>query len=1014
MRKTRCMFLLACLLVASATQSNATEIQLHSVGGCVEASGATVIVNVDLRNAATPVVGGQFFVQYDSSYLQFVSMEPGSAPFVVEVFEAAPGDGGAGTIDYAVSTVSGAPGTTSDVTMATITFTALQTTCSVSGLLGFRSHTPPNRLSDPLGGEVTATFVDLPPLGDSTQPEITCPIDVVVDATESTDPSNTGVPVATDNCTVAPTLDYTDELFPASCPLTNIIQRTWVATDTCGLQDTCVQSISIRDTDSDGDNTVDCQETSTEIYLNSSPQCYNMVGANVIVTIDLRNAGVPPVGGQFFLQYDASALQFVSAQPGDNPFVVEVYEAVPGDGGSGTIDFAVSTVSGGAGTLADTTMAVLTFTAIGSQCNPSGLLTFRLHTPPSRLSDAEGEEIFTTFFNLNGVQVDVDSPIITCPATAVVPANGSSDPPATGVATANDNCDPDPTIQYSDESSPLACPVVTMIERTWTAEDSCGRIASCVQIVLLFDEDGDNDGTVDCEDNCPFASNPTQDDIDNDGAGDACDCGDGVCHDLENQCDCSVDCGAPPLAETPNASCSDGLDNDCDGQTDCQDFDCAIDLFCSCGNALCTPGENPCNCTVDCGAFSASETIGLNCTDLIDNDCDGLTDCVDADCTSDPDCLCGDAVCLPTEICTCLQDCGSPPVSEAQGVTCTDGLDNDCDNRVDCADEDCSLDLACSCGDAFCTIGENPCNCAKDCGSTAPEVANVNCGDSIDNDCDGLADCADPDCAGDLNNPYCDGDSDDSGTINQLDLLMIGNCVNCDGPQIAACDVNCDGQVNLLDLGDELCLLFFPPEQCCDALHGACLNTSIAQSCVRVPEVVCDLLSGQYLGDDVACPPGTGDCNGNDIGDGCETHCVTDHDCNDYQVCTCDRCICNVCYHQPIEYGDVNCDCVPPNLDDILCVLRGFAHYNDCAAADIHPPCTGQGIINLDDILAVLAAFAGTNPCFLVCGDVSCPVGACCDGASCSLNSPSRCLSDGNTFKGDGSVCPPLGANPCP
>lgn len=50
-----------------------------------------------------------------------------------------------------------------------------------------------------------------------------------------------------------------------------------------------------------------------------------------------------------------------------------------------------------------------------------------------------------------------------------------------------------------------------------------------------------------------------------------------------------------------------------------------------CPNGTCDPGETPCNCPQDCGPPPSSET---NCTDGIDNDCDGYADCADPDCAS--------------------------------------------------------------------------------------------------------------------------------------------------------------------------------------------------------------------------------------------------------------------------------------------------------------------------------------------------------------------------------------------
>lgn len=54
---------------------------------------------------------------------------------------------------------------------------------------------------------------------------------------------------------------------------------------------------------------------------------------------------------------------------------------------------------------------------------------------------------------------------------------------------------------------------------------------------------------------------------------------------------------------------------------------------------------------------------------------------------------CGDGTCGAGEdSCTCPADCGPPPATE---TSCTDGKDNDCDGKIDCADPDCSADPAC-------------------------------------------------------------------------------------------------------------------------------------------------------------------------------------------------------------------------------------------------------------------------------------------------------------------------------
>jgi hypothetical protein len=57
--------------------------------------------------------------------------------------------------------------------------------------------------------------------------------------------------------------------------------------------------------------------------------------------------------------------------------------------------------------------------------------------------------------------------------------------------------------------------------------------------------------------------------------------------------------------------------------------------------------------------------------------------------------FCGDGSCDAGEdACSCAADCGAPPPSETQ---CTLGLDEDCDGLTDCADGDCAADPSCSC-----------------------------------------------------------------------------------------------------------------------------------------------------------------------------------------------------------------------------------------------------------------------------------------------------------------------------
>jgi hypothetical protein len=58
--------------------------------------------------------------------------------------------------------------------------------------------------------------------------------------------------------------------------------------------------------------------------------------------------------------------------------------------------------------------------------------------------------------------------------------------------------------------------------------------------------------------------------------------------------------------------------------------------------------------------------------------------------------FCGDGICDPTggeTPCGCVEDCGMPSIDES---VCDDGLDEDCDGTVDCADADCAAEMFCA------------------------------------------------------------------------------------------------------------------------------------------------------------------------------------------------------------------------------------------------------------------------------------------------------------------------------
>jgi hypothetical protein len=148
-------------------------------------------------------------------------------------------------------------------------------------------------------------------------------------------------------------------------------------------------------------------------------------------------------------------------------------------------------------------------------------------------------------------------------------------------------------------------------------------------------------------------------------------------------------------------------------------------------------------------AGSIAVESGAACKNNLDDDCDGVKDCKDSDCRAALEC------------CT---------VGEAVERSCSDGVNNDCDtNGADCFDPDCKLDPAC-------------------CTAPAGGESGKYCANGVDDDCDGLVDCGDPQCSG--NYDCCVAYLRKNG--QRLTTSESGLCYD-------EFDNDCDGELNCWD-----------------------------------------------------------------------------------------------------------------------------------------------------------------------------------------------------------------------
>jgi hypothetical protein len=528
------------------------------------------------------------------------------------------------------------------------------------------------------------------------------------------------------------------------------------------------------------------------------------------------------------------------------------------------------------------------------------------------------------------------------------------------------------------------------------------------------DPDMDGDSVANEEDNCPWSANPEQGDADDDQVGDACEDdtdGDGTpdtldcaplnpmihagaieaCDGLDNNCnsvvdegfpdtdadslkDCvdqdddndgtadEADCAAQDAAIHPGAQeqC-DGLDNDCDGKVD-EDLGA---LFCGKGECAhtvktCLNGQ-----LQTCDPFAG---IAFETCDGLDNDCNGLVD------EGMGFVACGKGECFHS-VAICQE--GVPvecdPLEGAGAESC-DGLDNDCDGKVD---EEMAL-LACGQGLCFHTVAScqggveyncNPFDGAK------PETCN-----SVDDDCDGqidedlgtstcgLGECLHtaPNCIDgipqlcnplegaspekcDLMDNDCDGFADEDFDLiwcgqgqcfHAVKGCLEGELQECD-PTQGATDEVCDGVDNdcngIIDdgLGTTICG------------QGACLHS--VNNCNNGQEVLCNPLDGSQ---DESCDEIDNDCDGiidNEDAEGCETF-YNDSDQDGYGLSNTSKCLCKAA---PPYSAEVGGDC-----DDGNGSFHPEAQEDCSSGAD--EDCDGE--VNEDCIYTSCKAVLDANP----------------------------------------------------
>lgn len=515
-------------------------------------------------------------------------------------------------------------------------------------------------------------------------------------------------------------------------------------------------------------------------------------------------------------------------------------------------------------------------------------------------------------------------------------------------------------------------------------------------------EDDDGDGSADCADpDC--ATNPhclgseiCTNGFDDDGDGEI-DCDDSDCFD-------SVDC-------RQTERCDNGLDDDGDGQTDCDDSDCVGHP--ACGG--CDPdqslgilaagalrslvvdtaeaaGNAPPSCAGDAPAehvrfevaegfhlrLSVSALSGTLVVALLREEAPGQT------CETD-ELVCravGEDVLQLEEtalgpgsyrvVVSSSETSGSGraqislSVIAASEELCDNGIDDNGDGLVDCADEACAQAPGCiveQCDNGIDDDGDGLADCADpDCAIAAPCLPPEQCDNGIDDDLDGLADCADASCIG---TGTCTG----SACVVNADLGVLGrgavvrlpfdtalatddNRPSCggDGPDVTFSFVlqsHANVVLSLEQTGDHVLALTTEagPGSWCDEAERFCGDPGGSGRPLRVPVV--DLSPARYflLVDAVS---------GDRTGVGEVTVEVLDP-------------LLELCDDGVDDDSDGLTDCVDPDcVADPVCLPEAACHdatdndldgYADCADFDcVGGPACGPGACVADRDLGLLSA----------------------------------------------------------
>jgi hypothetical protein len=474
------------------------------------------------------------------------------------------------------------------------------------------------------------------------------PADVSGSCTQSSDPSVTGRPTASDACTTVAAADITfsDDVSNDGC--TKVIVRTWTIRDTCGNINVRDQRLTYTDgkkpsfTNFPPTKTVNCDEGTTPEFT-GAPTGTDDCTLNPSVDFDDSNNGNGCTGGitRTWTVTDACGNTF------SQPQTILITDTI-----KPAFDFFPENTNIECGS--DKTPATQGVPTATDNCSSASDIDIEFTDIETGALCPNGVTLTRTWKATDGcgnfvtrnqiIEIDLNQdPIITIPEDTTIDCDDSTAPANTGgFATATSPCGVVVTVRAPvDTVLDGTCP--STISRLWVATDACGNDISATQRIFVNDLERPvlvipKDITISCADDAT--------DLAKTGRASATD-----------NCDKSIeitfsDSGEATLPQVGTCPADRTFDRTWTAVDDCGNSVSDVQTITVSGTAIgsCRP--------VECKPVSCDDSV-------CDNDCPGTPNCLSAPCQAVP---CAQGNCAAERCASCPIACKAKPCDKVQYI----------------------------------------------------------------------------------------------------------------------------------------------------------------------------------------------------------------------------------------------------------------------------------------------------------------------------------------------------------